>query len=76
MKFIKRTKEDIKDNFLLNLLIDRNIIPEKDKRYQKMFFNPTEENLLDPLNLDNMNIGFNLFKKHLNNGSKFYVVVD
>lgn len=76
MKFVKRTKKDIKDNFLLNLLIDRNIILETDKKYQEMFFNPTKENLLDSLNLDNMDIGFELFKKHLNKGNKFYIVVD
>ena len=31
MKYIKRTKTDIKENFLMNLLIDRGIIPKDDE---------------------------------------------
>lgn len=76
MKYIRRTKTDIKTNFLKNLLIDRGIIPENDKEYQQMFFCPTEKNLLNPLDLDNMEDGFNLFLKHLKAESNFYFVVD
>ena len=76
MKYIRRTKTDIKTNFLKNLLIDRGIIPENDKEYQQMFFYPTEKNLLNPLDLDNMEDGFNLFLKHLKAESNFYFVVD
>lgn len=76
MKYIKRTKTDIKENFLMNLLIDRGIIPKDDEDYCQMFFHPTKENLINPTNLDHMEDGFNLFKKHLVNGSKFYFVVD
>ena len=76
MKYIKRTKTDIKENFLMNLLIDRGIIPKDDEDYRQMFFHPTKENLINPTNLDHMEDGFNLFKKHLINGGKFYFVVD
>lgn len=76
MKYIRRTKMEIKENFLINLLIDRGIIPKDDKDYCEMFFHPTKKNLINPTKLDHMEDGFNLFKKHLINGSRFYFVVD
>ena len=76
MKYIQKTSYSIKENFLKNLLIDRKIIPENDNKYQQMFFNPSKENLHNPLDLDHMEEGFKLFLKHLAAGSKFYYVVD
>ena len=76
MKYIQTTSYSIENNFLKNLLIDRKIIPENDIIYQNNFFNPTKTNMLNPIDLDNMDKGFNLFLKHLKNGSKFYFVVD
>lgn len=76
MKYIQKTSYSIKENFLKNLLIDRKIIPENDNKYQQMFFNPSKENLHNPLDLDHMEEGFKLFLKHLATGSKFYYVVD
>ena len=76
MKYVQKTSYSIKENFLKNLLIDRKIIPENDDKYQQMFFNPSKENLHNPLDLDHMEEGFKLFLKHLAAGSKFYYVVD
>ena len=76
MKYVQKTSYSIKENFLKNLLIDRKIIPENDNKYQQMFFNPSKENLHNPLDLDHMEEGFKLFLKHLAAGSKFYYVVD
>lgn len=76
MKYIQTTSYTIKEDFLKNLLIDRGIIPENDDEYHQKFFNPTRENMHDPLKLDHMKEGYNLFAKHLEAGNKFYFVVD
>lgn len=75
MKIVKRTKSDIKEDFVENLLLDRGIIT-KDEEFFNKFFNPTKENELEPELLDNIEEGYQLFKKHLINGSKFYLAVD
>ena len=75
MKIVKRTKSDIKEDFVKNLLLDRGIINE-DKEFCEKFFKPTKENELEPELLDNMEEGYQLFKKHLVNGSKFYLIQD
>lgn len=73
MKYIQRTTQNFKDNFLTNLLLDRNILKE-DKEYNEKFFNPTKENLLKPDSLDNIKEGFELLINHLKNNSKLYVI--
>jgi single-stranded DNA-specific DHH superfamily exonuclease len=73
---MQTTSYTIKEDFLKNLLIDREIIPENDKEYHQKFFKPTRENMCDPLKLDHMKEGYNLFTKHLVAGNKFYFVVD
>lgn len=75
MKIVKRTKSDIKEDFVENLLLDRGIL-EKDEDFFNKFFNPTKDNELAPELLDNMEEGYQLFKKHLEKGSKIYLVVD
>ena len=76
MKYMQTTSYTIKEDFLKNLLIDRGIIPENDNEYHQKFFNPTRENMHDPLKLDHMKEGYDLFTKHLEAGNKFYFVVD
>lgn len=76
MKYMQTTSYTIKEDFLKNLLIDRGIIPENNKEYHQKFFKPTRENMCDPLKLDHMEEGYNLFTKHLAAGNKFYFVVD
>lgn len=76
MKYMQTTSYTIKEDFLKNLLIDRGIIPEHDNEYHQKFFKPTRENMYDPLKLDHMEEGYNLFTKHLAAGNKFYFVVD
>ena len=71
MKYIRRTSKDIKENFLLNLLIDRQIITEDN---QKEYFHPTKDNMLSPELLDNMEKGFYLIKSNLN--KKITICVD
>lgn len=76
MKYMQKTSYSIKEDFLKNLLIDRAIIPSNDSEYQQKFFHPSVDNMHNPLDLDHMEEGFNLFIKHLAAGSKFYYVVD
>lgn len=76
MKYMQTTSYTIKEDFLKNLLIDRGIIPENDNEYHQKFFKPTRENMYDPLRLDHMEDGYNLFTKHLAAGNRFYFVVD
>lgn len=76
MKYMQKTSYSIKEDFLKNLLIDRAIIPSNDSEYQQKFFHPSVDNMHNPLDLDHMEEGFNLFIKHLSAGSKFYYVVD
>ncbi len=74
MNYIKRTKTDIKENFTINLLKDRGILDENSDL--NAYFHPTKDNLLPPEDLDNMDAGFQMFKHHLEQGSKVVVVVD
>ena len=53
MKIIQRTKSNIKEDFVKNLLIDREILIE-DEEFNKKFFYPTKENELNPNLLDNI----------------------
>lgn len=75
MKYIQRTSKKIAENFLKELLIDREIITE-DEDYQSKFFNPTKQNLEDFMLLDNIQKGAVLLENHIKNGSKIYLVVD
>lgn len=75
MKYIQRTSKKIIENFLKELLIDREIITE-DEDYQSKFFNPTKQNLEDFMLLDNIQKGAVLLENHIKNGSKIYLVVD
>lgn len=76
MKYIKRTKKEITNNFLKNLLIDRGIIPKDDLQYHDKFFNPKRSNLLDSELLDNITIAAQVLEKHLKRGSKIYIIID
>ena len=73
MKYIRKTSKDITSNFLLALLEDRGF-PIYDNTQE--FFYPTEDNLLPPVKLDNMQEGYEILKKHLLNGSKMFICVD
>lgn len=75
MKYIRKTSYDIKDNFLINLLTDRKILPESQTE-RKAFFYPTKENLLDYHLLDNIEDAAATIEKHIKNGSKIYLPVD
>ena len=74
MKYKRRTSYNIEDDFLNNLLIDRNILEKSEPN--DWFYAPTFDNECDPLLLDNMEKGYKLFLKHLNNGSHIRLYVD
>lgn len=76
MKYIQRTTKNIKDNFLKNLLIDREIIPENDIDYQDRFFNPTKDNLIESTLLDDIKLAADVIENHIKKGSKIYIIVD
>lgn len=78
MKYIRRTSKDITNNFLKELLVDRKVISEEDINFgkDKPFFNPTWKNLLSPKDLDNIEEGYQLLKKHINNNSTIYLCID
>lgn len=75
LKYIRKTSKNFTEDFLINLLVDRGII-EDNNVFQKKFFSPTTENLIDPKNLDHMEEGYQLLMKHLTAGSKIYLCVD
>lgn len=58
----------------MNLLYDRKILKPGDDLSE--YFHPMASNLIDPLLLDNMDEGYRLLKKHLENGSKIYLITD
>lgn len=76
MKYVQKTSKNITNNFLMNLFIDRGLIPENDIEYQKRYFNPTKQNLLDYKLLDNIEKGAELLEKHIKNGGSIYIIVD
>lgn len=79
MKYIKRTHKDITENFLEELLIDRGIISPENiltNCADNLFFHPTWKNLLPADTLDNMEQGYNLLKKHVDNESIIYLCID
>ena len=45
MKYIQKTTKAIKENFLKELLIDRQLIPSDDFDYQEKYFKPKKDNL-------------------------------
>lgn len=57
MQYNKRTSYDIEDNFLLNLFIDRGVLPTDPQEVSK-FTNPTIDNEYNPELLDHMEEGF------------------
>ena len=76
MKYVKRTKKDITDNFIKELLLDRGII-SNDPEFLEKFARPRKEtNELNPELLDNMEEGYQLLMKHLKNHSKIYLPCD
>lgn len=76
MKYVKRTKKDITDNFIKELLLDRGIIND-DPEFLEKFARPRKEtNELSPELLDNMEEGYQLLMKHLKNHSKIYLLQD
>ena len=58
----------------MNLLRDRGVIQEWENT--DWYFHPSSDNLCDPLGLDHMQEGYELYKKHLENGSKIMICVD
>lgn len=75
MKYTLKTPEKIESNFLFSLLKSRNILTDNEE-YNKLYFNPTKDCLLEPTLLDNMVEGFELYKNHLEKGSKIIFIVD
>jgi single-stranded-DNA-specific exonuclease len=76
MQYIqKKVRQDVNDNFLFNLLVDRGIINNSEEEF-KQFLYPSKENLLDPYLLDNIGEGADLLIKHLNNDSKILIIQD
>ena len=76
MKYIQKTTKTIKDNFLKELLIDRQLIPANDEDYQARYFSPKKDNLEDFALLDNIMAGAECLEKHIKNKSRIYLVVD
>ena len=74
MKFIRKTSYDIKSDYTMNLLRDRKILPEQGDT--DWYFKPTIDNFNDPMLLDHLVDGYQLYKKHLENGSRIRVYVD
>ena len=74
MKYIRKTSYDIKDEYVIKLLYDRGILKEGEDNL--WYFEPTRENLCDPIALDHMEEGFAMFKKHLEAGSHIRLYVD
>ena len=58
----------------MNLLRDREVLPSQGET--DWYFKPTVDNFCDPLTLDHMEEGYQLYKKHLENGSKIRLYVD
>ena len=75
MEYIRKTSHDITSNFLMELLADRKILPEQPEDV-KSFIHPTEDNLVSPLRLDNIDKGYEMLKRHLVNDTEIYLVVD
>ena len=73
MKYIRKTSKNITHNFLSELLADRNMNFGSNPT---LFFHPSWENEIPPINLDNMQEGYELLKKHILNGSKIFICVD
>ena len=59
----------------MELLKDRHVLPD-DGESDWYFYPNAQNNMCDPLLLDHMEEGYQLFKKHLENGSKIRVYVD
>ena len=75
MKVAQRTKRKIRNQFLINLLKERGILND-DSSFLEAFFHPKKTNELPAENLDNIEKGYQLFKKHLEAGRKIYLPVD
>lgn len=58
----------------MNLLKDREVLPSQGNN--DWYFKPTVDNFCDPLTLDHMEEGYQLYKKHLENGSRIRLYVD
>ena len=76
MKYIQKTTKTIKENFLKELLIDRQLIPANDEDYQARYFSPKKYNLEDFALLDNIMAGAECLEKHIKNKNRIYLVVD
>jgi single-stranded-DNA-specific exonuclease len=76
VKYIQKTTKTIKENFLKELLIDRQLIPANDEDYQARYFSPKKDNLEDFALLDNIMAGAECLEKHIKNKSRIYLVVD
>ena len=76
MKYVRKTSKDITDNFLIELLNDRGIIPSKNIQENFSFFSPTYSNELDPYKLDHILEAATLLLSHIKNGSHIRIYID
>lgn len=76
MKYIRKTSKEITDNFLRELLNDRQIFPQDNIRAQEYFINPTMDNILSSSQLDNIEKGYYLLKSHIDKGSRIFLCID
>lgn len=74
MKYIRKTKENYKQDYLFNLLKDRGII--KTKNDLDEFLKPNKEMLSSPYLLENIEAAVDCVIKHLENGSKILIPPD
>lgn len=75
MKYIKRTQTDIKGDYIASLLKDRGFIKENEG-YNDLYFNPTKENLLNPLDLEQIEELYQVFISGIQKGKEFHICVD
>ena len=75
MKYIQRTKNIITQNFLENILIEREVLPNQDID-RMAFYKPSWNNLLDYQLLDNIETAADMIEHHIKLSNKIYIVVD
>lgn len=75
MKYIRKTSHEITNDFLIELLKDRKILPEDQEELQNFYY-PNFNCLIDPLKLDNIEKAYFLLMKHLQQGSRIYLCID
>lgn len=74
MNYIRRTKTNIKENYLYELLKDRGLVRNQNDYLN--YLHPKRTDLLNPLLLRNIDEGFKCLMKHLENHSSILLYVD